>query len=108
MADLQIPVNGRLASQIMTIPLDGVRYRLKVYYSFRQSIWFFDLMTDRETDLLVGVKIVPDWGLISRFKIDGLPPGEIIAIDTSETGLPPGRDDFGLDRRVRLVYREAS
>jgi len=108
MATLQIPVNGRLASQIMTIPLDGTRYRLKVYYSFRQEIWILDLQTDRESDLLVGIKIVPEWGLIARFKIPGLPPGEILAIDTSGQELPPGRNDFGFNRRVRLVYREAS
>ena len=108
MATLQIPVNGRLASQIMTIALDGVRYRLKVYYSFRQAIWMFDLMTDRGSDLLLGVKIVPEWGLIARFQIKGLPPGEILAIDTSGNDLPPGREEFGLKRRVRLYYQEAS
>ena len=108
MATLQIPVNGNLASQVMTIALDGVRYKLKFYFSFRQDIWFLDLQTDNQTDLLLGIKIVPEWGLISRFKITGLPPGDIIAIDSSELQLPPGRDDFGLGRRVGLFYQEAS
>ncbi len=107
-ADLEIPVNGRLASQIMTVPLDGTRYRLKVYYSFRQGIWMLDLQTDRGTDLLLGIKIVPEWGLISRFQVAGLPTGDIIALDTTETDTPPGRDEFGLQRRVRLYYREAA
>jgi hypothetical protein len=108
MATLEIPVNGNLSSQVMTIALEGVRYRLKVYYSFRAAIWQLDVQTDRETDLLLGLKLVPDWPLIARFKINGLPPGEFRAVDTSEEGLPPGRDDFGSNRRVRLRYEEAA
>ena len=108
MATLEIPVNGNLSSQKMIIALDGVRYRLKVYYSFRAAIWQLDILTDRETDLLIGLKLVPDWGLTDRFKIEGLPPGEFTAFDTSGEGLPPGRDDFGSNRRVRLHYEEAA
>lgn len=106
MATLEIPVNGSFSSQRMTIALDRVRYRIKVYYSFRAGLWNLDIMTDRETDLLIGVALVPDWPLIGRFKINGLPPGEFRAVDTTGKGLPPGRDDFGLGRRVRLYYDE--
>lgn len=108
MADVEIPVDPAYSSQIMTIPLDGVRYRLRVYFSFRSDIWLVDILSDRETDILIGLKCVPNWGLISRFRVEGQPPGELYAIDTSGAGLPPGRNDFGTDRRVRLVYREAA
>lgn len=108
MATLEIPVNPALSSQIMTIPLEGVRYRLRVYYSFRMSIWLMDLFTDRESDILLGIKLVPDWPLIGRFKVDNQPPGDFYAVDTSGQGLPPGRDDFGTNQRVRLRYVEST
>jgi hypothetical protein len=91
----------------MTIPLDGVRYKLRISYVFREQSWTLDIMTDTGGDILVGIKLVPDIGLISRFQVPNRPPGEFVAVDTSGAGLPAGRNDFGRGRRVRLRYTEA-
>lgn len=108
MATIEIPVNGNLSSQVMSIPLDGVRYTLRVYYVFREQSWTLDILTDRGTDILTGIKLVPDWPLISRYQVANKPPGEFYAVDTSGQGRPAGRDDFGRTRRVRLRYVEAA
>lgn len=108
MATVEIPINPAYSAQLMTIQLDGVRYRLRVYYSFREEVWYLDILSDRETDIIIGIKLVPDWPLIERFQIPGQPPGELYAIDTSGKGLPPGRTELGTGRRVRLRYVEAT
>jgi len=108
MATLEIPVNGRYSSQVMTTVLDGVRYRLSVYYLFRPATWFLDIRTDKEEDLIVGVRLVPDWPLIGRYHVEGKPAGEFIVEDRDGTGVPPGRNDFGKGKRTRLLYQEAA
>jgi len=60
-----------------------------------------------DNDILSGIKLVPDYPLLKIFNLDGLPPGELEAIDTSGKGVPPGRYDIGPNRRVRLVYTES-
>ena len=92
----------------MTISLDRRRYRLGVYYSFRQEGWYMDILTDTGTDILIGITLVPEWPLIGRFADARLPAGEFKVIDTLEEDGSPGRDDFGASRRFQLVYIEAN
>jgi hypothetical protein len=109
MATLEIPINPVYPSQIMSVVLDGVSYRLRVYYNYRQHIWIMDLLTNAGNDILSGVKLVPDFPLIRRYEsAERRPPGEFYAVDTSGTGTPPGRFDLGTRRRVRLRYVEAA
>ncbi len=108
MATLEIAVNPSFASQLLSVILDGIRYRLRFYFNFRQTIWYMDILNDNDEDVLLGRKLVPDWGITEQFTLDELPPGEFEAFDTSGQGLPPGRDDFGKDQRVRMLYIEAT
>ena len=107
MADLEIPINSIYSSQEFSIALEGVRYKMRAFYSFRQAIWKLDIFTDKETDILLGIKLIPNYPLIGRYTTSLRPPGEITAIDKSGSNVPPGRYELGAGRRVRLVYTES-
>lgn len=107
MARLEIPINPVFSSQIFRISLEGVRYRMRAYFSFRQEIWMLDIFTDNDEDVLLGIKLVPNFPLIRKFIVQNKPPGEITALDTSGLDIPPGRHEIGPGRRVRLVYDES-
>ena len=108
MATLEIAVNPSFASQLLSVVLDEIRYKFRFYFNFRQSIWYMDILDDNDEDILIGRKLVPDWSITEQFIIDELPPGELQAFDTSGQGLPPGRNDFGKNQRVRMLYTEAT
>ncbi len=108
MAIVEIQVNNVFEDQRMTTPLDGVRYTLRFYFSIREDCWHMDILDDNDAPLLMGLKLAPDINLTDRFAIENFPEGAFMAFDSSEAGLIAGRDDFGIDRRVKMYYQEAS
>jgi len=104
MATVQIPIDGNLSSQKMLVQLDGIRYGLHAYYSFRQASWLLDMTTDSGEPLLLGLKLVPEYPLIGHLVNERLPPGELRVRDVTNAGGAPGRDDFGRGRAFVLLY----
>lgn len=85
------------------IRLEGRDYILKFDWADREQRFYMSIMDQDENPLLMGVKIIPNWGLISRHHFNlGLPPGELIALDLEQGGAPPTMTDFGV--RVRMFY----
>jgi hypothetical protein len=109
MAMIEIPVDPNLESQRFEISLDGTLYTLRFYWNIRQESWTIDIIEQaNEVVLIQGIKIEPDWMPLFRYQIENFPPGDFIVIDTSGTGTPPDRTEFGLNARVKLLYQEAS
>lgn len=106
MAIIEIPVDPSIFSQKFDISLDGTLYTLRFFWNIRQQTWQLDILQSDSTPLVRGIKIVPDWMPVFRYKIIGFPPGDFMVVDTSGTGLAPERTEFGTDKRVKLLYRE--
>ena len=107
MAIIEIPVDSNQASQRFEISLDGTLYVLRLYWNIRQETWQMDILASDNVPLIRGIKIMPNWMPLFRFQIENFPPGDFIIVDTSGTGVPPGRTEFGTNKRVKLLYKEA-
>lgn len=104
---LQIPTSAELPSYVQRVTLEGREYVLAFDWNEREGRWFLDLLDNEETPLAVGLKVVVGFPLLRRRKTDPrLPPGDFIAIDSSDTGRDPGFGELG--GRVALCYLEAA
>lgn len=105
MSDLLIPVDSDAEFYDLTVDLDGRSYTFEVRWNARSLAWFIATY-DGSGELLVAPRrVVIGANLLGRGADSRLPPGELLAVDTSQTGADAGRDDLGT--RVVIVYSEA-
>lgn len=110
MADILNPTWDKAAGFVRRT-LDGKPYRVLYAWNTREAFWTIGLSLDDGTELLRGVALRVGQGLMRKFakfaastKADEqLPPGEIVAIDTSGRDEDPGRDDLR-NGKVQVVY----
>ncbi len=98
----EIPIRGDLASQSLTVALDGVLYQLALRWNERAESWSMDLFTVDGEALLLGVRLVPAWNLLWRGTDTRLPAGSLVLHDRTGANEPPGPDDLGA--RHTLLY----
>lgn len=108
MAIVEIPTRDDLPAYEELVTLDGVDYTLLFYFNPRinnnQGKWFVTL-ADKNRNMIAGpVPIVVSWPLFDRFIEFAIPPGSIVAFDTSGQDLDPAQFDLG--NRVRMYYIE--
>lgn len=85
------------------VRLEGRDYIFRFDWSNREGRFYMSIKDQDETPILLGLKVIANWGLIMRHHADPrVPPGELIALDLESGGTPPGLRDFGT--RVRLFY----
>lgn len=82
--------------------LEGVEYRFLVRWNDRDSGWYMDLSAADGTLLLAGKKLVLGLPLLFRHRLVDGPPGELMAMDTTNSGVEAGLEDLGT--RVQLYY----
>jgi len=99
---LQIPTSQTLPFYSETVLLEGTSYNLFFKWNVRDSAWYMSIQTSNQVDIVDGIKIVCDWGLLRRYRSLAVPPGEIVAVDTTGAGIDPGLNDLGT--RVILTY----
>lgn len=92
----------------MTTALDGSDYLFEFRYNQRENVWYFSISLSDGTLLVSGVKIVCNRPLLTRFADVRLPPGVLIAFANTTDESPPGLTELGEDRRVTLLYYDAS
>ncbi len=106
MADLlEIPLTFSDASFKIRAALDTVQIILHLEWNDRAERWHFSLYSADETPLILGLPMCIDTELIQRFKLIGLPPGQLFLFDVSDQHLEAGRYDLG--DRCRLFYMTA-
>lgn len=85
------------------VRLEGRDYIFRFDWNDREQRYYLHLFDQDEVPLLLGVKVIANWGLLTRHHFNpALPPGELIPMDLESGGEPPTFDDFGT--RVRLFY----
>ena len=85
------------------VRLEDRDYIFRFDFSNREQRIYMSIKDQDEKNLLLGVKVIANWSLLTRHKFNpNLPPGELIPLDLESGGVPPTLDDFGT--RVRLFY----
>ncbi len=88
------------------VELEGRTYTFELRWNDRDGSWYLSVQDANENALASGVKVVVGKPLLVRFASDDMPPGLLIADDTSGGNTDPGFDDLG--RRVTLHYFEST
>lgn len=83
--------------------LDGIEYVLELRWSEREARWYLDLRDVNGRALVLATKLVANWPLLYRFRtVPGLPPGELMVLDTRTPPQDPTLHELGAE--VQLVY----
>lgn len=88
----------------LSAQLDGQTFRFEFAWNARGGFWSFMLSAADGTPLLRR-RVVVGFPLTGRFTDVRLPPGALVALDTSGKNEDPGLTDLG--GRVQLLYLEA-
>lgn len=106
---LILPTEQGASSYTMRATLDGVSFGVELNWNGRVGAWYLSLYDAAGVALLRSRKVVTNFPLLSRFRfIDGLPAGELIAVDPSETIAYANYTELGERLGVTLLYIEAS
>lgn len=103
---LTIPLRSDLTHYDLQVILDGLVYTLEFRWNTRESSWYMDIKTEDETLILASIKVVIDTPLGKRCADARMPPGVLLAQDSSDAKIEAGVNDLGA--RVILLYFEAS
>lgn len=103
MAARIIPTSSTLSNYSQRTTLSGKEYVLEFRWSERSSSWYLRLL-DSDGNILTGLlRIVLNMSLLRLHRPnDALPPGDIVAIDTSGDLERPEFDELG--KRIKLAY----
>lgn len=105
---LQIPITqnqSQLQSFIILVTLAGNNYYLEFNWNLASLNYFVSISDGNNVPLLMGIPMVIDYDLTSRFQIPGLFPGVLLLYDTSRTGTECGFGELG--QRCILLYQES-
>lgn len=103
---VEIPFRD-LPSWIEEVTLDNVPYILKFVWNSRGSYWTIGFYNLEQNPLILGIKMIIAYELISRYPDRDLPPGELYVVDPTLNYEKPGRNDFTGDQpRLSLLYIE--
>ncbi len=92
----------------MSTTLDGSDYLFEFRYNQREDAWYFDIGLTDGTVLVRGTKVVCNVSLLKRFADSRMPKGTLFAWPNTNSRLAPGLLELGEDKRVTLLYAEAS
>lgn len=88
------------------VQLDGTDYILHFSYNQRTDRWSLAIHDESDTPLQQGLKLIANWPLLRHYHFKPeLPSGELIVIDTTGKGSPPGLNDLAPDGRCQLIYQ---
>lgn len=94
-----------VASLTQQVVLDGFPFNLKIVWNTRGEFWTLSIFDTGNTPIVVGIKMVLGFALLTGYKhISTLPPGNIYVSDPTINAARPGRDDFTGDRQLELLY----
>lgn len=91
----RLPFDSAAEDYLVTVPLDGVTYRLRVRWNGRAAAWLLDLLTDDGTPIVHGRRLAVGHDIWQQARYRPVPPGVLIPYDTERTQRDPGRQDLG-------------
>lgn len=100
-----IPTSQQESNYTQVTGLDGRDYVLELRWNQRQGRWYLKISTADDGTIQGPVAVVADWPLVYPGKDLPLPPGCLMAVDTTGQGRDPGLTELG--GRVVLVYLDA-
>jgi hypothetical protein len=103
MAAFLLPCNSNLPDFTFQCELDAVTYQFHFRWDERELAWFMGILDVSGNALINGVRVVVGFPLAVRTRYNtAMPPGALIAFDTSGQDLDPGLTDLG--SRVQILY----
>lgn len=105
-----LPIDQTTAQDQFSCELDGVTYTLGFRYNDRDGIWRLDIGDADNTPLALGLSLVTNMRLLRAVRtLPGLPPGELVVVDTAggaSGDTDPTFDSLG--RRHLVLYVTAA
>lgn len=88
---------------IENVSFDGVIYKLHFAWNSFSNRWSFDIRNTDNIDLVRNIAIVPNFPLLSRYKVHNIPKGELMAVVNNKEIQNIKRSDF-INGVATLVY----
>lgn len=106
MSIFEIPLRSDLPSLRFSIELDSEVFVFQFNWNTRNSRWFFDILLQDDTPVIMGQPVFVNYHVLDRFKDTRLPKGKIRFYDTSGKFMDPDRRALG--ERVQMFYQESA
>jgi hypothetical protein len=91
---------------LQKVRLDGRDFVLHFAFNQREDRWSLDIHDDEDEPIVQGLKLLANWPLLRHYRWnESLPPGELIVMDLTGDGAPPGLDELGDGKRCQLIYQ---
>ena len=84
------------------VTLEGVAYKIRIKWNNRGQYYTMDFLTKEGAALVSGMKLALNAALLRVHPGRGLPPGEIVVIDSGGDNTVVGQDD--IEGRVEVIY----
>ena len=97
-----IPTKTDLPRYDFEIELEGATYTFSFDWNDRDEGWYLSVFNAAKNPLIQGRRIVIQYPLLDPHRDSQLPPGVLLADDTSGQNIEPGFEDLG--GRVKLLY----
>ena len=103
-----LPSEQGASSYSQRVTLDGSTYNLEFNWNGRAGAWYMSIYAEDGAPLLLSRKLSTNCPLLKKYRfVDGLPPGELMATDPSNSIDYAGYEELGPGRGVVLYYFDA-
>ena len=99
---IQGPEQTDRAEILFGATLGGREFDMKLTWLPCQSFWEFEMFSAAGVPLLVGIKVTANIDMLQPYSDSRMPPGLLVAHDTTNKQQDPTRNDW--QQRHRLVY----
>jgi hypothetical protein len=107
---IDLPLIPSEPNQGFSATLEETQYVFECRWHSRDASWYLSIFTEQEDPIRVGMRVVLGAALGRRSPDDRMPPGAIVAVDTSAPegtdGLDATLDDLGTRVQVRYYTRD--
>lgn len=93
-----------IASFSEEVILEELPYVFRFTFNDRKQYWTMSILTRDRKILVAGIKLVLNYDLFDQFPGNNLPPGQLLAIDTTDSRVKINRTNI-LDV-MKIVYFE--
>jgi len=88
--------------------LDGADYNLHFQWNEREGRWYLSIADESDNPIVTSIKLITNWPLLFYYQSNPkVPPGELVVVDQTNDGSPPGISDLGEGQRCQLIYMTA-